>query len=107
MKRFVAVMAAGLAFSQMVLAAPGVGWVEWHGRLPRNAIEGGVDDYGRKTLFICRAHYVNGVHPGKLLNGHCHIGWGGQEVILSRFEVLVWFDDRHRRRGEYDDYRRR
>lgn len=87
-----------------------VEWVPWQGRLPRNAIRGGIDQDGRVPLYICRAHHINGIHPGKLLSGKCNIGWGGGEVVLHHFEVLVSTERyyRHRDRDRYyDDDRRR
>lgn len=42
-----------------------------------------------KGLFICRAAYQNGLHPGKIVNGKCNFGWGGSEIIMSNFQVLV------------------
>ena len=81
----------GLAFTwpATAVAGDGVEWQTWNGRLPRHAIQGGVDLYGTAPLYICRARHVNGVHPGKLLNRRCHIAWGGSEVVLHQFEVLV------------------
>lgn len=40
-------------------------------------------------LYVCRADYQGGVHPGKVVAGNCNIGWGGMEVALQSFEVLV------------------
>jgi hypothetical protein len=39
--------------------------------------------------YVCRAPYQGGIHPGKLLAGLCGIGYGGAEVALSTFEVLL------------------
>jgi hypothetical protein len=56
--------------------------------------EGGADNY------VCRASYLDGVHPGKLFAGHCNIEFAGQELVRDDFEVLtapmdsyVWIDD--------------
>lgn len=91
MRRTLAILLFGSALT--LPAAPhahdGVEWRPWKGRLPANAVRGGVDQNGRVPLYICRAHYINGIHPGKLLSGKCNIGWGGQEVVLHHFEVLV------------------
>jgi len=92
-------MTAALALmtmTQSAFARPELAWESWRGRLPRNAIQGGVDANGSVPLYICRARHINGVHPGKLLNRECHIGWGGKEVILRQFEVLVWRDGGYR-----------
>lgn len=97
-----------LALPLMANAKDGVEWRPWNGRLPAGAILAGVDDNGRIQLYICRARHINGVHPGKLREGRCHIGWGGDEIVLRHFEVLAStdrnyreFDKRHR-----DDWRR-
>ena len=42
-----------------------------------------------KSLFICQAAYQNGLHPGKVVNGKCNFGWGGSEIIMPNFKVLV------------------
>lgn len=42
-----------------------------------------------RTLPICRAKYKSGTHPGKVVAGKCNIGWGGKEIVLKKFEVLV------------------
>ncbi len=42
-----------------------------------------------RTLPICRGAYQGGTHPGKLVAGKCNIGWGGREITLGSFEVLV------------------
>jgi hypothetical protein len=39
-------------------------------------------------LLACRAAHQNGVHPGKVWQNKCYIGWGGQEVALDKFETL-------------------
>lgn len=110
MKRFLATLALGAMVSlpAAAIASDAVEWVPWNGRLPYDAIEGGIDQNGAIPLYICRARYVNGVHPGKLRSGHCHIGWGGDEIILKRFEVLVWAERRYRDRDRRyrDDMRR-
>lgn len=41
-------------------------------------------------LPVCRAAHQNGVHPGKLWQGRCYIGWGGQEVAVEKFEMLFF-----------------
>lgn len=55
--------------------------------VPRDAVRGGRER--QDTLYVCRAAYQGGLHPGKLLAGKCLIGYGGKEVGLSRYEVLV------------------
>jgi len=57
--------------------------------LPMNAVIGGYQPRPRATLYVCRAFYQNGMHPGKLFNGRCNIGWGGSEIVMSDYQVLV------------------
>ncbi len=58
-----------------------------HGRLPRNAWEAA--QYAGVQGYVCRAHYRNGVHAGKVYAGKCNIGWGGSEIVLDNYEVLL------------------
>lgn len=57
--------------------------------LPANAVVGGEQYNPNALLYVCRGAYRGGVHPGKLIGGNCNISYGGNEVILSRYEVLV------------------
>jgi hypothetical protein len=57
--------------------------------LPDNAVVGGSQPQPYATLFICRALYDGGYHPGKLYDGACNIGWGGSEIRVNRYQVLV------------------
>ena len=66
-------------------------WVEASdGYIPRNAVVGGDED-GAK-LYIARAFYRGGTHPGKIKKGWegCNIGYGGKEVTVRNYEVLVY-----------------
>jgi hypothetical protein len=59
---------------------------------PSNAIVGGVELSGQNNgaaLYVCRAEYKGGVHPGKLIGGFCNIGFAGQEVVLSNYQVAT------------------
>lgn len=69
----------------------GMKWVRAkEGRpLPTNMVIGGQQSNPNFTLFVCRANYNGGLHPGKLIAGRCNIGWGGNEISLSHYEVLV------------------
>jgi len=62
-------------------------WVPFEGELPSNAVIGGVET--NRSLAICRCDYNKGTHPGKVVEKACNIGWGGKEVIVKDFEVLV------------------
>jgi hypothetical protein len=71
-----------------ILTSDGVnlGWIAGPA-VPGNAVIGGQEP-GRQ-LAVCRTAYSSGVHPGKVIEGRCFIGYGGQEVALPSFEVLV------------------
>ncbi|HTM64668.1 MAG TPA: DUF3421 domain-containing protein [Gammaproteobacteria bacterium] len=57
--------------------------------MPANAVIGGNQYHPNSLFHVCRANYRGGVHPGKLYNGNCNISWGGQEYIMTNYEVLV------------------
>ena len=40
-------------------------------------------------LFVCRASFQQGIHPGKVIGGKCNIGYGGREHALSPYEMAV------------------
>jgi len=71
----------------------GVGrWVtpEVEGPIPDHAVRGGNEADGR-PLYLCRGEYKGGVHPGKLgpsARG-CAISYGGKELTLPTYEVLI------------------
>jgi hypothetical protein len=56
-------------------------------RFPNNAISGGEEN--GQPLFVCRASYMGGTHPGKVVADKCNIGYAGKEVVLDRYEVLT------------------
>jgi len=67
--------------------------VKWaatrHGQsMPANAVVAGKHRSG-PNLLVCRADMGDGIHPGKIWNGQCHVGWGGKEVVKPAFDVLV------------------
>ena len=70
-----------------VMTARGVklAWVK--GPSAKGMIIGGKE--GSRQLPLCRASYKKGTHPGKVVAGRCNIGWGGREIVLKSFEVLV------------------
>jgi hypothetical protein len=71
----------------MVAASTAFHWAKVNGAVPANAVIGGSEP-GR-TLPICHAAYNGGVHPGKVVAGKCNIGYGGKEIVLTSYEVLV------------------
>ncbi len=80
----------GFRLVRTVAAAPTpVAWLDGEqGKpLPVGAVVGGVED--GHDLYICRAPFNGGVHPGNVVDGHCNIGWGGQGYPLPRYQVLT------------------
>lgn len=57
--------------------------------IPPDAVYGGQE--GQQSLYICRAGYQNGIHPGKVRPGFggCNIAYGGAEVTVPNFQILV------------------
>ena len=66
----------------------GVKWIQSDGLMPFGAIPGGYESNGT-ILYICRASYNGGLHPGKVVSKTCRIGWGGKEVSSPKYEVLI------------------
>ncbi|OGG54873.1 MAG: hypothetical protein A3F84_13180 [Candidatus Handelsmanbacteria bacterium RIFCSPLOWO2_12_FULL_64_10] len=62
-------------------------WVSPAGIDPNTTFRGG--SVGNTQIRVSRASYMNGVHPGKEWEGKYNIGWGGKEVALAPYEVLV------------------
>ena len=58
--------------------------------IPPTAIPGGFEAHG-EVLYICRAAFQGGVHPGKASRslGACLIAWGELEHYVDPYEVLV------------------
>lgn len=56
--------------------------------IPVDAIIGGAEN--GNLLYVCRATYQGGQHPGKLLPaGICNITYGGRELSTTLYQVLV------------------
>lgn len=74
-----------------------IGWVNMmRGMpLPYDAVIGGSQPYPPATLYVCRAQYNGGLHPGKLFAGNCNIGWGGDEIVATQYQVLVSYSRLH------------
>lgn len=61
------------------------------GAVPEGAYVAGKDSPPNdEGLYICRAPYNGGIHPGKLKpsNKGCNIGWGGKEIMVDNYEVI-------------------
>jgi hypothetical protein len=86
---------AAFTYPKCIKYFPQTGSATPHGTLnlvagpavPANAVPGG--QAGEVTLPVCRASYQGGVYPGKVVDGNCNIDWGGKEVVLTKFEVLI------------------
>lgn len=66
-------------------------WVRaQNGRVPAGAVQGGHEADGT-PLYVARARYMGGVHPGKIRKGFggAHVTYAGKEVEVSDYEVLV------------------
>lgn len=57
-------------------------------RAPPHAVPSGREVSGI-LQYVCRASYMTGIHPGKMVKGACSIGYGGSEVGLSSFDLLL------------------
>jgi hypothetical protein len=71
-------------------ATKGVQWrkVRSGEDLPEGALQGGCESDGT-PLYVGRAHYLGGLHPGKIVNGVCHFPHGAEEILAHDFEVPV------------------
>jgi hypothetical protein len=73
---------------QVLVSNSNLSWVSGSfGGIPANAVVGGFENGA--PLYICQVRYNGGVHPGKIVSGNCNIGWGGREVSLPVYNVLV------------------
>lgn len=60
-----------------------------HGLLPPLAIQGGHESDG-KLLYVARAPYKHGIHPGKASLNFMYISYDGKEIIIyDEFQLLV------------------
>lgn len=105
MKKILQVLGVMFAFtcfiSSPALAQTQFGWTATNsdavdttiGKVPAGAYHAGENGPGEyvpdDSLYACRGEYQNSVQPGKLWKSWCHIGWGGKEVLLNEYEVLV------------------
>jgi len=62
------------------------------GSIPTGAVLGGRErPPGAEELFVCRAPFQEGVHPGKVRASFkgCNVSWGGKEHTIGSYDVLV------------------
>jgi hypothetical protein len=81
----------GMATTASAAQLPRSSWVNAsNGTIPDGAWMGGREQ-GGEPLYICRAAYQGGVHPGKVRPGlrGCNIGWGGAEITVNSYQVLM------------------
>jgi len=85
-----------LATIFLISAAPSIAQAEWvgsdGGHVPRGAVPAGREHPpGGETLFVCRARFKNGMHPGKVRAGldGCNVPWGGREHTVRDYQVLI------------------
>ncbi len=78
---------ASPAFNAVKANPGGGGALSWANPGAQPMVIGGQEP-GRQ-LPICRANYNNGTHPGKLVDGRCNISYGGKEIQVGQFQVLV------------------
>ncbi|PJI39569.1 DM9 repeat-containing protein [Ferrovibrio sp.] len=62
-------------------------WREPAGIDPRMSFVAGNE--GAQAMRPCRAALQDGIHSGKEVAGKCNIGWGGKEITIEKYEVLV------------------
>lgn len=77
-----------LALSE-VLVVDGGQWVRVSdGKVPDGTVL--VGNLRSGPLHVCRAKVGNGeMHPGKLWNNTCYVGWMGRELAVKEYEVLL------------------
>ncbi len=79
------IIAIGLA------SVANAGWAPAsNGHIPSGSLVSGHEANGDK-LYVCRANYKGGVHPGKVRKGFraCNIGWGSKEISVKKYETYV------------------
>ncbi len=72
---------------RILIATPVIEWTAYDGSLPENVVSGGKEN--GTSLAVCRGSYKGTAHPGKVVGGKCNIGYGGKEIELTAFEILV------------------
>lgn len=69
---------------------PGPHWIDAQEYpIPSHAVEGGRENNPPRNLYICRASFQGGVHPGKIVAGDCNISWGGNEIRAQNYQILI------------------
>lgn len=67
------------------------GYVKWvqptKVKIPKNAVIAGKN--GNNGIYICHGKYLNGVHPGQLIDKGCLISYAGKAILLPKYEILT------------------
>lgn len=82
---------AGMAFACLAAGQAQAGWVPAHnGSVVFGAEVSGMEANGA-PLFVCRARFNGGLHPGKMRHSFrgCNIGWGGREHTLGAYDLVI------------------
>jgi hypothetical protein len=97
-------MACLSVVSLLAISASAQTWVPWGiehgGTLPPNSFIGGsetvVNSNGRvRQLYICQIEDgLKGIHPGKVVEGYCNIGYDSKEIKYGAYRVLTDVDPR-------------
>ncbi|ALC40790.1 CG3884, partial [Drosophila busckii] len=82
----------------------GQGKYHWVPAYDGNVVPGAVEagrSYSGEPLYVGRARYCGSLTPGKIQRSHrsLHIAYGGQEIRISSYEVLVRSDIYHRQQA--------
>lgn len=57
--------------------------------VPSHTLIGGEQPGTKQVLYICRANYLGGMHPGKLQKGKCTFTYHGNEIRTNHYQLLV------------------
>lgn len=93
-KQYLTKTATCILASAISLAGVSIAQADWltggMGSIPTNAIIGGNEASGQ-YLYICRANYGGGIHPGKIRRefSACNIPWGGKEISAPIYQVAA------------------
>ncbi|ESK89907.1 hypothetical protein Moror_795 [Moniliophthora roreri MCA 2997] len=76
--------------SPEIVVPPATQWIPGQrGLVPSAAIQGGREANGR-LLYVARAPYMDGLHPGKTDGQIMHISYNSREIVIrGEFEILV------------------
>lgn len=94
-------LAASLAAATAAEAQTWTPWDSAHGGVPPNAFIAGQENIvGRpgqvRILYICQADLgLRGVHPGKVVEGSCNVGYDSKEIKWGSYQVLTNVDPRN------------